>query len=64
LSAKSTLTHAKAGKHILPEHVRRDPLILVPRTREGRRDLHMAEVVYSLFLRLDSVEKGRPKKVR
>lgn len=30
---------------------------------EERRDLHAAEVVYSLFHRLESGERGRPNKI-
>ncbi|MCX6656975.1 MAG: hypothetical protein NTY03_17930 [Candidatus Bathyarchaeota archaeon] len=46
------------------QEVKRGLLLRMRELLEERRDLHTAEVVYSLFLRLDSGEKGRPKKVK
>jgi hypothetical protein len=44
--------------------VKRGLLLRIRELLEERRDLHAAEVVYSLFRRLESGEKGRPNKVK
>ena len=46
------------------QEVKRGLLLRMRELLEGRRDLHTAEVVYSLFRRLEFGEKGRPKKVK
>lgn len=45
------------------QEVKRGLLLRMRELLEEKRDLHAAEVVYSLFHRLESGDKGRPNKV-
>ncbi|MCX6655156.1 MAG: hypothetical protein NTY03_08550 [Candidatus Bathyarchaeota archaeon] len=44
--------------------LRRGLLLRMQELLEEGKDLHAAELVYSLFSRLESGEKGRPHKVK